>query len=240
MPESARRLDAGEIAATVERLCLRIGDRFPDSGLLRVCGELHALACEAGERVRWISRPNWLFRLGIYLLVAFILFATAYSLWTTPVGISEPTALADLIQVGTSAMEGLALVAAGLLSLLTVENRIKRTRVTAAVNDLRSLAHVIDAHQLTKDPDVIRHQVQPSAHSPKRTMTLGDLRRYLNYCSEMLSLTSKVGFLYVQNFPDPVSTETVNDLEALTTGLSRKVWQKILLSSPGQPPAGSV
>lgn len=42
-----------------------------------------------------------------------------------------------------------------------------------------------------------------------------------------LSLTSKVAFLFVQRFDDPVSVGAVNDLENLTTGLSRKIWQKI-------------
>jgi hypothetical protein len=47
--------------------------------------------------------------------------------------------------------------------------------------------------------------------------------RYLDYCSEMLSLISKIGFLYMQNYHDPVATEAVNDLDDLTNGLSRKI-----------------
>jgi hypothetical protein len=38
-----------------------------------------------------------------------------------------------------------------------------------------------------------------------------------------------VAFLYVQRFDDPVSVNAVNDLENLTTGLSRKIWQKIMV-----------
>jgi hypothetical protein len=34
---------------------------------------------------------------------------------------------------------------------------------------------------------------------------------------------------FVQDFHDPVATEAVNDLESLTTGLSRKIWQKIVI-----------
>ena len=45
----------------------------------------------------------------------------------------------------------------------------------------------------------------------------------------MLSLVGKVGFLYVQKFDDPVAVKSVNDLETLTTALSRKVWQKIMI-----------
>ncbi|MCP4151995.1 MAG: hypothetical protein GY757_29910 [bacterium] len=60
-------------------------------------------------------------------------------------------------------------------------------------------------------------------------MTKYQLARYLDYCSELLSLTSKVGFLYIQHFNDPISVNAVNELENLTTGLSRKVWQKIMI-----------
>ena len=45
----------------------------------------------------------------------------------------------------------------------------------------------------------------------------------------MLSLTSKVAAIYVERFDDPVVLTTVNDLQALTTGLSQKIWQKIMI-----------
>ena len=40
-----------------------------------------------------------------------------------------------------------------------------------------------------------------------------ELSRYLDYCSEMMSLTSKVAVLFAQSFPDPVVTEAVSDIE---------------------------
>lgn len=55
-------------------------------------------------------------------------------------------------------------------------------------------------------------------------MTEYELGRYLDYCSEMLSLVSKIAFLYVQDFDDTEASESVNNLETLTTGLSQKVW----------------
>ena len=53
--------------------------------------------------------------------------------------------------------------------------------------------------------------------------------RYIDYCSEMLSLAAKVAALHAQSFPDAVVLETVNDLERLATGLSQKIWQKIII-----------
>ena len=58
-------------------------------------------------------------------------------------------------------------------------------------------------------------------------LTPHELARYLDYCSEMLSLAAKVAVLYVQSFPDPVVTEVANDLERSAAALSQKVWLKI-------------
>ena len=60
-------------------------------------------------------------------------------------------------------------------------------------------------------------------------MTEFELIRYLDYCSEMLSLTGKLAALYMQDMRDPVIIEAVNEIEDLTTSLSRKIWQKIMI-----------
>ena len=98
-----------------------------------------------------------------------------------------------------------------------------------AIHELRALAHIIDMHQLTKDPHVITNPGGQTKSSPKRTMTDFELSRYLDYCSEMLSLIGKVAALYVQRFDDPVALSAVDQIEDLTTGLSRKIWQKIMI-----------
>ena len=74
-------------------------------------------------------------------------------------------------------------------------------------------------------------------------MSSFELRRYLDYCTEMLSLTGKLAAVYVQNFDDEVALAAVNEVEALTTGLAGKIWQKItILHEAGQtntPPGRS-
>jgi len=57
--------------------------------------------------------------------------------------------------------------------------------------------------------------------------TAFELSRYLDYCSEMLSVISKAAALYVQEFDDPITLEAVNDVEQLTGSLSQKLWLKI-------------
>ena len=51
----------------------------------------------------------------------------------------------------------------------------------------------------------------------------------LDYCSELLSLISKIGAIYVQDFADTVALEAVDQLSTLTNGLSRSIWQKIII-----------
>jgi len=82
-------------------------------------------------------------------------------------------------------------------------------------------------HQLTKDPELLLRPQMGTPSSPTRTFTAFELARYLDYCSEMLSIISKVAALYVQNFDDPVTLAAVNDVEQLTGSLSQKLWLKI-------------
>ncbi len=87
--------------------------------------------------------------------------------------------------------------------LVTWERRIQRSRVLKALHVLRSFAHIIDMHQLTKDSERMVGSGQSTPSSPKRSLSPFELTRYLDYCSEMLALISKIGALYVQRIEDP-------------------------------------
>ena len=65
-----------------------------------------------------------------------------------------------------------------------------------------------------------------------KKVSRAELGRYLDYCSELLSLTSKIAALFVERFDDPVTLGAVTEIETLTAGLSRKVWQKISMLNP--------
>jgi hypothetical protein len=113
--------------------------------------------------------------------------------------------------------------------LLSIETKVKRRRALRMIHQLRSVAHVVDMHQLTKDPERLTSPAPDTQSSPERTMTPAQLGRYLDYCSELLSVTSKLAALLVQRFSDEVILDAVNDIETLATGLSGKIWQKIRL-----------
>ena len=98
-----------------------------------------------------------------------------------------------------------------------------------AIHELRALAHIVDMHQLPKDPESYFAPAQHTTPSLRRAMTPFELNRYLDYCSESLALISKIAALYVQGFQDPVLLDAVDDVEDLTAGFSRKIWQKITI-----------
>ena len=244
-------LIAEEIRKTIERLHLRMKDRFPESNLANICKELHEISEETDQTVQWIAKPNYLLRIGTYAFILVVVLALAQSLRQLEIR-ADGLNLAEVVQMVDSALDSLVLIGAGLLFLVTLENRRKRNRVIHAVNRLRCIAHIVDMHQLAKDPDSIAEHLFSTPHSPRRVLTQYELARYLDYCTEMLSLVSKTAFLYVQDYHDPVAAEAVNDLEDLTTGLSSKIWQKIMMlplqqsdgpspnldtSSPGPRPA---
>ena len=108
------------------------------------------------------------------------------------------------------------------------ERRYKRNRVVRALYRLRNLAHLIDVHQLTKSPDMAGHDAIRTENSPKR-MGRFQMGRYLDYCSEMLAMTSIIAALYGEGFDDAEAVEAVTRVEELCHALERKIWQKMVL-----------
>lgn len=221
-----RSLDSEKIVDTIGILCRRIDERFPDSGLSNVCRELLTIAGESQERSAWIAKPQRALQISTWLLLIIMAGGLAIIL-THTAWPREGFELVGLVQGLEAGLNITILLGAAALFLVTVEVRMKRKRALKAIHELRALAHVIDMHQLTKDPERLR--TTDTASSPKRTLRGSELLRYLDYCSEMLSLIGKIAALYVQKFDDPVALAAVNEVEELTTGLSRKIWQKIMI-----------
>jgi hypothetical protein len=161
-------------------------------------------------------------------LIGLFGLAVVWSIVGIPLRTESGTA-SELIQTLEAGTSEVIVVGAGILFLISLENRIKRKRALAAIHELRSMAHIIDMHQLTKDPERLQKRWVVTTASPSPSLNAFQLARYLDYCSEMLSLIGKVASLYVQDFNDEVALVAVNEVEGLTTGLSRKIWQKIMI-----------
>ncbi len=222
-------LDPAKIEATVVQLERRIDQRFPGSGLSKICQQLRVISEHACERSLQIARPNVGLRVVIGLLCALVVCGAVFTL----IGIGKPIGIddfAELVQAIESGINDLIYIAVAIFFLVTLESRFKRRRALAAIHELRAIAHVIDMHQLTKDPEGIMSPDSAPNGPPQRTMTRFELNRYLDFCSEMLSLVGKLAAVYVQHFDDAVVLEAATEVEDLTTGLSQKIWQKIMLT----------
>jgi len=220
-------LESKRVIATIERLSWRIKDRFPTSDLYEVCRHLHEIAQQTERTATRIARPVWALRAVIIALSAAFLIAMVAILIHYET--EDSVTLFGLVQAVDAGANLLILITLGVAFLWSIETRIKRSRAIRAINDLRDIGHVIDMKQLTKDPDVIGIQTHATTHSPQRKLDAFGMGRYLDYCTEMLSLTSKLGYLYVENFHDTEVTNAATELENLCSGLASRIGQKIVI-----------
>ncbi|MBZ9868629.1 hypothetical protein LB515_24920 [Mesorhizobium sp. CA15] len=225
-----RTLDPARIIETAQRLEERVAERFPERGLRAVAGELVSLSRDLAKAAKELEAPIWWLRGAI--VAAFVAGVAMFLFVGTILPLDRISGADDAVQ----SMQGIEatintviLAALGLLALIRTEERIKRKKVFRQLHGLRSLIHVIDMHQLTKDPATLSADFKPTSHSPARITDAADLARYLDYCSEMLSIAGKVAALFAQSVNDDVVVNAVNDIENLSSNLSRKIWQKITL-----------
>jgi len=228
-----RHLDVEHIHKTLENLHDRINDRFPDANLLKVSAELLGLVEEIKNRTQEISQPVWTLRAlsGVLTLglVALIIVLIVMPFWSLISQSSEITDFGDFLQGVEAVISGLFLLGLAIVYFVSTELRQKRKRVLEAIHELRAIAHVVDMHQLTKDPGYVMYPDAPTTPaSPERpNWDEFELIRYLEYCSEILAIIGKLAACYAQNFNNPIIYDAVNDVENLTSDLSRKIWQKI-------------
>jgi hypothetical protein len=219
-----RTLDAAKVIATQTRLIHRVAERFPGSGLDKVAREVLDVAQEASTRVERIGSANWPLRglIALLLLSGAGLVLATYSIgWR----LSASNDLLSALQGVDAGIHLLAVAGAIVFFLTTYDAKLARDKALAALHELRSLVHVIDMHQLTKDPSALAGP--RTSASPDRPMSPFEIKRYLDYCSEMVSICGKIAALYAQGVRDPIVVDAVSDVERLTTGISQKIWQKI-------------
>lgn len=223
-----RALDADAIIATCARLNARIEERFQGAGLSKVAQEVLSVARETTANIERIRRPRRAIRFLVVGLIVLMLGIIVGLVVSVPMPSSE-LELFPLLQIAESAVNDLIFLGIAVFFLSSLEARVKRHEALRALHQLRSLAHVIDMHQLTKDPEQLLSPAMGTASSPQRSLSRFELGRYLDYCTEMLAILSKLAALYVQDFDDPQVLDAVNDIQGLTTGLSSNIWQKIVI-----------
>jgi hypothetical protein len=222
-----RNLNIDAIVKTSVKLQKRIDERFSDRGLAQVSGEVCYVVEKARQEGEWIRQPLWPIRIAVISLIVGLLLALSRAIFLFNID-HTPVNFVEFVQALEAGINDIIFIGAAIYFLVTIEKRVKRNRILKNLHELRSLAHVIDMHQLTKDPDPARSQAM-TASSPPVSMTNFELTRYLDYCSEMLSLIGKVAALYIQDFDDGMVLSAVNEIEDLTNSLSSKIWQKIMI-----------
>ena len=225
------RLDAPTVIATIDQLGRRIRARFADRGLPKAAAELRSAATEVTELgvhlrgrlrvLRWTARAaSVLVALGM----ALVLVVAARD-----ADLSGSVRSVDWVALVESTIQTLVFGGLTLLFLNALPDRLERRHLLRRLHRLRSLAHVIDMHQLTKDPERLRSDFKPTDATVAVDLTRAEMQHYLGYCSELLALVGKVAALCAEDSQDGLILETVSDIENLTNGMSRKIWQKISL-----------
>lgn len=223
-------LNPASILATIDKLENRIAERFPDSGLLQVCKEFRHLAGQSEQLALRLRPPIWPVRIASIAAGMLLIFVAIGAVNVLAENFTFNTDnIGELLQATEAGINELIFLGLAFFFLVSVETRIKRHYALQALHRLRSIAHVVDMHQLTKDPAYMLAGFRDTASSPKRSLSRYELMRYLDYCAEMLALDSKIAALFAQNMDDPVVLNAVNDLESLTQGLAGKIWQKIMI-----------
>lgn len=115
-------LDGTRLVATIQTLCLRIEDRFPQSGLLETARALLELARETDQTIRWIERPHLPLRFASYGLIGLLLALLAYT-----VSQFRPEftvyGFKGLVELSESILNELILLGAAVVFIVTFETR---------------------------------------------------------------------------------------------------------------------
>ena len=222
-------LDSDKVVETTRKLVLRIEERFPNSGLLKIASELVTLGEDIEETCVRLQKPILWIRFVSILTILALIGVIYFLLQYVFKNLHNQATIFEMIQGLDAAVNEIILFVLAVYFIINGEKMWKRNIVLKKLHLLRSLIHVVDMHQLTKDPTVLRGNHQATKSSPFRTMSNFELMRYLDYCSEILSISGKYAALFAQDTQDGIILQAVNDIENSAQNLSQKIWQKIMV-----------
>jgi len=231
---SYRKLDPLAIHRTVDLLVQRIAERFPDRGILGVAREVAQVARQADENVERAARPDISLRLLVAALIVLML-GTEFALGAWLISRREESNWLDYLQGADASLNIVILSAGAVYFLVSYEKRMKRRRILASLQELRALAHVVEMHQLTKDPARLFPERLRTPSSPELGLTAELLGCYLDYCTELLAIIGNIAALYAQGDDDQVTLDSADAIAALCTGISGRIWQKMQILERAMP-----
>lgn len=216
-------LSAQEVAQTAGGLTAAIRRDLPDRGLVDLSARVEEVVATvsvespaARREIRSTRRVSQAVSVVVVLaaVTAFVLAVRA----AVGEGVEREV---DWLPLLESTINDLVFAGIAVFFLWSLPERVHRRKLLALLHRLRSLAHVIDMHQLSKDGT-------PSPTDDAKT-PLDERSRvvYLRHCSELLSLVAKTAALVAEQSRDAIVLDTVGRIEQLTANLSTKIWQKI-------------
>ena len=218
-----RQIEANEIIHTIDELHMRISQRFPKSDLAAVCDELLVVAKETEAKSQAVNAANYSLRAIIVLLIAAAGGLIYFLVRAIQLRTDNEVDLINLLQGLEAGTNLIIFISIAIFFLFSLESRTSRRRALNDLNELRTIVHVIDMHQFSKDPRELL------SSDSTEGMTRTELTRYLGFCSVMVSLGAKLAALYAQKLPDEIVIDAASDLQNVANGLSLKIWQKIAI-----------
>ncbi len=221
-----RKIDPEKLIQTVAKLSGRVNRVFPESGLSCVAREVLAVSEGTVERVNEIKKPRWKLRVGIWVVV--LLAVLGPFLFSFLLSFSQKVEnLGDFLQATDAGLHLVLILAGAVAFLIGMESRMRRNEALEALSEFRSLAHLVDLHQINKDPGIDQRSVPvPDERTVKSDMELGE---YLDIAGDLLSIIGKLAAFYAQNLSDRVVLDAVTEIETLSSSLSHQLWLKILV-----------
>ena len=225
------QLAADHVGTTVAHLERRIFARFGERGLTKAARDLGQLVVlvqsQAEQSHDRLRRRTLVARAASIAIVGATVVALVFGLRSAVLeGLARTT---DWVPLVESVVNDLVFAAIAVVFLWAFPERLERRTLLGLLHRMRSLAHVIDMHQLSKDPEQLSPSYEATPQSILHGLDADQLYHYLTYCSEMLSLTAKTSALCGEHSTDGVVLETISYIETLTTELSNKIWHKISL-----------
>ena len=223
-----RKIDVTQIVSTAERLLRRSRERFPEAGLNELLSELLETSEASHGAVAKASRPAWWLRV---ILVACLVGFTSFLLWVSRLVRSSDDIMnvTVLVQTIWACVELLAVFGGSVVVMFSAEGKLRRRPLIKILSELRSLAHIIDLHQMPLLPPDLRSSLPPTASSPVSgsSMEAALLARYLGYSVEALGLVGLLSAYCAQDVSDQKVLDLAEQTENLALGLSQKITNKI-------------
>lgn len=226
--ETNNTLDTKKVLISISKLNARIEDRLPDSSLLVTCHDFHITALKCQEILNDILKPNYFLRIICGLVIAISLLGVFYGF--TLIELKVQRTIFDIATFAEASINNILLIGAAYYFIFNLEKRFERAKAIKYMNILSGYVHVVDMHQLTKDPHVYCEAYKfSSEHSPERLLSPFEFQRYLIYCTEFLSLISKVSAIFSHSIEDNAVAKNADEIENLSSLISNKIWQKLII-----------